>query len=213
MNLHTPAATKLIGSFALVLVAALGWLFVVSPQGTALGEVRAQIDNTRDQNQVLRVQLTKLQAQEKKLDETAADADALAQKFPPTADQPGLFKDVTQAAADAHIPARDVTALTPTPPVVGGATGADGVQLPGEGTGANLARQTVTLSVNGTYDQTQELLANLETMRRAYLINSVTVTGGETTKTFTTTIVGDMFVMPPAQMRQEATNAPIGSAS
>jgi hypothetical protein len=208
MNLRTPSGTKIIGGLALALIAALGWLFVVSPQNTALGEVRAQIDNTRDQNQVLRLQLVALQAQEKKVTQTAETADALASKFPPTADQPGLFQAVTAAASDAGIGAKDVTALTPTPPVIGGATAGAGVQLPGESTGSDLARQTVTLSVNGTYDQTRQLLANLETMERAYLISSVTVSGGGTETTFTTTITGDMFVMPPAQMRQEATNAP-----
>ena len=31
MNLRTPSGTKIIGGLALALIAALGWLFVVSP--------------------------------------------------------------------------------------------------------------------------------------------------------------------------------------
>ena len=64
---------------------------------------------------------------------------------------------------------------------------------------AELARQTVTVSVTGGYAETQDLLENLEEMPRAYLVSSVTLSGGAEEGGFTTTITGDMFVMPPAQ--------------
>jgi Tfp pilus assembly protein PilO len=198
MNLQSPTATKLLGGLALAILLAAGWLFVLSPQTSAMGDVQAQIQSTRDQNDTLRLQLISLQRQEKALGATRADATALAKMFPSTADQPGLFKDVTAAATRAGIPARNVTALTPTPPVVGSASDSAGVQLPGESTNPDLARQTVTLSVTGSYHQTQQLVANLEQMPRAYLINSLTLAGGDT-GAFTTTITGDMFVMPPAK--------------
>src|SRR5699024_11374815 len=62
------------------------------------------------------------------------------------------------------------------------------------GAGAPLARQTVTVSVTGTYDQTQGLLENLEHMARAYLLTTVSVTGDPLTGVYTTSITGDMFV-------------------
>lgn len=196
MNLHTPMATKVVGGLALALVAALGWLLALGPQTSALAEVRAQVQDTRDQNLLLSQQLRSLQQQAEHLDDTRAEAGALAAMFPPTADQPGLFQAVTKAAADAGIGAKHVTALTPTAPSIGGADATGAVQLATPTSG--LARQTVTISVQGSYAQTQLLMENLEAMKRAYLVSAVTVGGGAQTGAYVTTITGDMFVMAPA---------------
>jgi hypothetical protein len=198
MNFRSPGATKLLGALALVLVTGLGWLFVLGPATSALTDVRAETASVRAQNETLRQQLALLEKQEQNLPRTRADAQALAAKFPATADQPGLFQAVTEAAASAGIPARDLTALTPTPPVVGTGDDAEAVQLPSEVAARDLATQTVTVSVEATYDETRRLLANLEHMPRAFLISSLTVAAGADTGLFSTTISGDMFVMPPA---------------
>lgn len=197
MNLSTPGATKIVGALALLVIGAAGWMLVISPQNDALAEVHEQTQNARDQNDLLTLQLATLRKQAAELDITRETARALARKFPPTADQPGLFQQVTGAATAAGIPARDVTALTPTPPTVGAVDPATGVQ-PGASPGG-LARQTVTVSVTGGYTATQDLLENLEEMPRAYLVSSVTLSSGSEGGGFTTTITGDMFVMPPAE--------------
>lgn len=197
MNLQTPAATKALGAIALLLIVVAGWMFVVGPKSEALAQVREQIQTSRDQNTLLQQQLVALREQAAGLDETRAVAEALADKFPATADQPGLFQQVTAAATAAGIPARDVTALTPTPPTVGAADPAAGV-TPQAGT-AELARQTVTVAVNGDYAQTQDLVENLESMDRAYLVGSIAVTAATEGGGFATTVTGDMFVMPPAK--------------
>lgn len=197
MNLSTPGATKVVGALALLLIAAAGWMLVIGPQNDALAQVREQTQTARDQNALLTIQLATLRKQASELDATRDTAQALARKFPPTADQPGLFRQVTGAATVAGIPPRDITALTPTPPTVGGVDPAAGVQP--ESGPAQLARQTVTVSVTGGYTETQDLLENLEEMPRAYLISSVTLSGGVEEGGFITTITGDMFVMPPAE--------------
>jgi Tfp pilus assembly protein PilO len=205
MNLATPGATKVVGALSLLVVAALGWTFVVGPETTALSDVRTEIESTRDQNDVLALQLVTLEKQAEQLGETRRTARALAAKFPPTADQPGLFEDVTAAAVDAGIGAKGLTTLAPTPPVIGGADPATGVQL--EGTdGGQLARQTVSVSVQGSYGQTQQLLENLEQMSRAYLVTSVTLGGGGESNGYTTTVTGDMFVMAPVPEPGETTD-------
>lgn len=198
MNLRTPAATKVLGALGLLLIAGLGWMLALGPETAALAEVRVQTEDARAQNLLLEQQLAGLQKQAEELDSTRATARALAERFPPTADQPGLFRAVTEAATDAGIRPKDVTALTPTPPTVGSVDPATGVQLASTGAGADLARQVVTVSVEGDYAATEELMENLENMPRAYLVNSVTLATGTSGGTFTTTITGDMFVMPPA---------------
>jgi Tfp pilus assembly protein PilO len=208
MNLRTPAASKIIGSLILLLIVVVGWLVVVAPETDELGAVRQQIVDAGDQNRLLAQELFTLRLQAKDLDSTRATADALAAKFPPTADQPGVFEQVTAAATAAGIGPKAITALTPTPPAIGEIDPLTGVQPAGEGD-ESLARQTVTLSVKGDYTATQDLLSNLEDIPRAFLIDSVTLTTGEVTPgelgtSFTTTITGDMFVMPPAPDPEEA---------
>jgi Tfp pilus assembly protein PilO len=198
MNLKSLGATKILGGLGLVLIVALGWLLVIGPKTAALSDVRLQISGVRDQNDVLQLQLAALKKQAEQLDEVRATARALAVKFPPTADQPGLFRDITAAAQDAGIGPDGVTSLTPTPPVEGGdeAAAAAGVQVGAPAAG--LAKQTMAIAVTGSYDQTQDLLENLEQMPRSFLITTVSLSGGGEGGAFTTTISGDMFVMAPA---------------
>lgn len=197
MTLRTLGATKILGVLGLLMTAALSWLIVVGPATAALSDVRLGIATTRDQNDVLEVQLIALNRQAEQVDETRAAAAVLSAKFPPTADQPGVFREITAAAANAGIGPRDLTSLAPTPPVIGGADPATGVSL--EGDRSNLARQTVTVVIEGSYDETQRLLENLERMPRAFLITSVSLTGGSTDGAFATTVMGYMFVMPPIE--------------
>ena len=211
MDLATPAATKAVGSLALLVVAGLGWLLVVGPETDALAQAREEISTVRDQNTVLTSQLAALERQREGLAETRRDARRLAELFPPTADQPGMFEEVTTAAVDAGIGPQGVTTLPPPPPGLG-TPGTDAPAPPAPPTAAApatdpaaapaagaqlLARQTVTVAVTGTYDQTQRLLENLEHMPRAYLVTAVALASGSEGGEFTTTITGDMFVMPP----------------
>lgn len=195
MNLRTPRATLVAGALLLVVLAVAGWFLAVGPKTEALAEVQTSIEDTRAQNDLLEQQLAELREQAAAITETEAVADELARVFPGTADQPGLFRMVTDAAARAGIGSRDVTALSPTPPTIGGADPATGAS-PVPAAGATLARQTVTLSVEGTYAETTELLANLEQMPRAYLVTSVSLGVGSGPGSFLTTVTGDMFVVP-----------------
>lgn len=196
MNPRSVTGTKIIGGLALGLLAALGWLLVLGPRTDALVEAREQVDLVREQNAALATQLAGLQRQKEDLGPVKKAATKLAEEFPPTADQPGLFREITDAAVAAGIGADGVTALSPTAPTLGAAE---------EGTGAvsaspvpsndQLARQEVSVSVDGDYGQTVRLLQNLEDMDRAYLVTSVDLTGAE--GAYTTTVVGSMFVMRP----------------
>jgi Tfp pilus assembly protein PilO len=207
MDAKTPTATKVIGGLGLLAVAAAGWTLVLGPETSTLADTRAQVDAARQQNAVLLQQLSQLKAQEKELDKTRRVATALQAKFPPTADQPGLFQQVTDAAVDAGIGAQGVTTLAPTPPTIGSATGGVGATAPAAGSGT-LASQDVSVAVTGSYDQTQQLLENLEHMPRAFLITSVALAGAadDGTDSFTTTIAGRMFVMPPIPDPGDAAN-------
>lgn len=203
MDLSTPIATKVTGVVGLLAVAGLGWTFALGPETSQLAETRAEITSVRDQNAVLATQLAALEKQQAELGSVRQEARELAEKFPPTADQPGLFAAITDAAIDAGIGAQGVTTLAPTPPVVAAPVdpaadaGTDAAAATGTTGAGALARQTVTVVVTGTYDQTERLLENLEHMSRAYLVTSVSLSGES--GTFATTVAGDMFVMPPVK--------------
>jgi hypothetical protein len=198
MNVSKPGVTKLVGGMALLVVVALGWVFVLSPRTSALAEVRQQIEDVRAQNDGLRQQINVLRAQEAALGDVRTTAQALAAKFPPTADQPRMFREITLAAAAAGIPAAKVTTLTPQAPITGRPGQVTGAQLPGASSTADLARQTVGMSVEGTLDQLQRLMRNLENMSRAYLVTSLTLGQGSEAGLYNATITGEMFVMPAA---------------
>jgi len=119
--------------------------------------------------------------------------------FPPTADQPELFRSVTAAAATAGIPAERITTLTPKAPLLGSGRPVGGAKLPGKASAADVAAQSVSMTIEGSYQQMPQLIANLERMPRAYLITSLSLSAGTTPGTFSTAITGDMFVMPPAK--------------
>ena len=198
MDLNTPTASKAVGGLSLLAIAGLSWVLVLGPETSTLAGTRLQVDSARQQNQVLAQQLSSLESQREKLGEMRRAARKLAEQFPPTADQPGLFREVTDAAVDAGIGPNGVTTLAPTAPVIGSADGAVTADPPAAGSG-QLASQTVSVSITGTYEQTRQLLVNLEHMPRAYLITSVTLGGGGDTDSYTTTIAGEMFVMPPIE--------------
>lgn len=198
MDLNTPTASKVVGGLSLLAIGGLSWVLVLGPETSTLADTRLQVESARQQNQVLTQQLSQLETQREKLGEMRQAARKLAKKFPPTADQPGLFREVTDAAVDAGIGPNGVTTLAPTAPVIGGTDGAVTADPPAAGSGT-LASQNVSVSITGTYEQTRQLLENLEHMPRAYLITSVTLGGGGETDSYTTTIAGEMFVMPPIE--------------
>jgi hypothetical protein len=140
-------------------------------------------------------------------------ARGLAARFPATADQPKLFRTMTEAAARAGIPADDLTELTPAAPLIDNGPGATattpttpptdpegtaGTPTPAPAANARLASQAVGISADGTYDQIQRLLENLEEVERAYLVTGLTLGPAATPGKFTAAITGRMFMMPAA---------------
>ena len=200
----SPATTNLVGGFCLFLVAAAGGLLAIGPEFTALSDARTAMVETQDRNSVLASQLASLEKQSKRLGETRRTALDLEAKFPSTADQPGLFDAVTASALGAGIGADDLISVAPAAPQIAGTDPVTG--LPVEGSAALLARQTVSVSISGTFEETQRFLENLEQMTRAYLVTSVTFAGGEDADSYATTVSGTMFVMPPVPDPMKSTD-------
>ncbi len=190
MNLKTPKATKIAGIGAMLVVAVLGWLVLVGPATSAIGETNSAVADAQDRTMLLTTQLSSLQVQADDLSVTREAADGLGRMWPATADQPGFFDAVSGAASSAGYRPADVTTLSPSAPIVVGADGA----VPDDATATTdpattdpaadpaatepatgWAVQTVSMSVTGGYDQAITFLAKIEDLPRSILVRSIAV--------------------------------------
>lgn len=219
MNLRSAQATVLLGTLALLVVVAGGWLVLVGPATGALGTTRTELVDTTDANRLLRTRLARLQAQRDDLGTVRDVAESLAVVAPPTADQPGFFALIDAAARAAGLRSDQVTTLSPTVPVALTApappageqeAAPDGAAPATAATAAtaaasaapapSLAVQSVTVAVEASYRQVRDLLAELERMERAFLVQSVALSGSEGEGGLVVTITGSTFVAPPVAL-------------
>jgi Tfp pilus assembly protein PilO len=211
VNLRTASATALLGGLALLLVGALSWVLLLGPATAHVSEQREAAEAAADRSALLSLQLTRLQAKAADLGDTEEAEQRLASLFPPTADQPGFFEQVGKAAAAAGYSPADVTSLSPSaptplvPPVPETAPvePAEGTEPGAEAATAapaaapDLAVQTVTMTMTGSYDEARRLLAGLEDLDRAYLLRSVSLSGEAGSSSLTLSISGVTYVAPP----------------
>jgi Tfp pilus assembly protein PilO len=224
VNLRSASGTALIGTVALLLIAVLGWLLLIGPVTGKISETHDSTDAAVDSNQVLTSQVAALKRQADELPAMRRVAGELEQVFPATADQPGFFAAINAAASGAGIPLDKVTTLSPTAPALLDSTGAPATSTAATAPAAetadtsgataappavDLAEQTVAVTVEGSYREIRDLLANLESMPRAFVVSSLSVTGGSDSSApagdpsasspsgLTVSITGSTFVAPP----------------
>lgn len=209
MSLRTPTATIVLGGAAMVLVAALGWLFLLGPVTSDLGDARAEATVAVERNATMTTRLRSLEAQRDGLSKTRAVADELSVMFPPTADQAGFFRLVADAAIAAGIGPKDITTLSPTAPVAEmTGTPATLAERKAALAQSELAVQRVTITVETSYARGREFLANLERMDRSLLVESVGVSGSGDGGTVVVSISGSTFVAPPLRAPELDPSAP-----
>lgn len=203
MDLKTVRATVALGVAGLLVLTATAWFTLVGPLVGEIGRTGEAQTEAQDQNDTKRLQLVSLRRQAEDLPTTHALADEVEAVWPPTADQPAFFAQVSEAAAAAGIAPDDLTTLSPGVPTVV-LRDAEGNPLPATGsvadaeatvTSRSVAVQTVAISVTGDYDQLARLLERLERMPRALLTSSVELATQE--NGFDLTVTGSTFVAPP----------------
>lgn len=226
MNLRSPSATLVLGGLGLLLLAAAGWLLLLGPLTEDVGTARQAADDAVDRNQVLAAQLADLEERAQDLRSTRQAAEELERLVPPTADQPGFFALVDEAAAAAGYAPRDITTLSPTAPVpvAAGADPAapaapaapaeptaagDGTEAPAAPV-AEYAVQTVSMTLTGSYEQATRLLTRLGGLDRAVLVRSISLSGEAGSPTLTLTLSGTTFVAPPVPEPDETTTSQSG---
>lgn len=208
MNLKSAPATILLGVVGLVLLTALGWVALIGPALGALGDAGDAKVEAEDRNQMMALQLAKLNQQAEDLPRTTDLAQDLDAMFPPTADQPEFFAQVKDAAARSGLTPNDVTTLSVDVPLFLDAAGEpiaeEGApESPDAEPTSDVAVQHVEIVAEGTFEQLTELMSRLESMDRAFLIDTATVgdeeTGetGETGESITLSVTGSTYVATP----------------
>jgi len=212
VNLRSVSTTLLLGIGAILVILVASWLLLISPMLGDTADAHDAVAAAQDRNQVMTAQVTAIKHQQQELPVYQDVADDLEKLFPPTADQPGFFAAVVTAASKAGIAADEVTTLSPTAPQLLDATGqpiepADAGKSDASGDpapAADTGEQTVSVTAEGSYAQIQDLLANLEKMKRTFLVSSLTLAGGAddgqgapAAGTMTVSITGSTFVASP----------------
>ena len=207
MSLRSASATALLGTLLLLVTAALGWVLLLGPALARVGEQREAAEAAADRSALLAAQLPRLQAKAEDLGDTRRAEERLAALFPPTADQPGFFEQVGAVAREAGYAPGDITTLSPSAPTplappapaapapTGEEDGAAAEAAPA--VPADLAVQTVTMTLDGGYEQARRMLRGLERLDRAFLVRSVSVSGGSDSSSLTMSISGVTYVAPP----------------
>lgn len=208
MRFNKIKETYLVGGVAIVLMALLSWFFLVSPrlaQASEIGEHRVAVEAL---NVKAAEQVTSLTTLKDGLVKERKVAAALAVKFPPTADQPTLFRQIVDAAAKAKIPETSITSLGPAAPIMG--TPSSGAKLPAAGAvpvggnaagkaaasamaAQNMATMAVSFNAQGDFTQMVAMLKNLENLPRSFLITQVNLSTADKGK-FTIAVQGNMYV-------------------
>lgn len=187
LRLGKVAAVAVAAAIGLIAFAGIIWVAVLSPR---LSETTA-LDSQAADLQLAQLSLLRkerdLQDLARELPSAAQQAQKVFARMPQSAQQPRLLRQLTQAATDAGIDARKVTAInTEVPTAIEGAGGNSGVAL---------ATMTVTMTVAGTQEEVQAFLANLEGLERSLLITSVNLDQTVETREWTMSVTGTLFVL------------------
>ncbi len=172
-----------------LVIAAAAWFFAISPTMAAASEIRAEAENTRQQNELLELRVTQLKADFERLPEFKAELASIQQQIPTDAmlseylrqlDAIAVAHSVTLTAVTPSIPQSVVLAVPavtapvaePTEP---GEESAEVAAEPVAPAGANgpTGFTAIPLSVTalGTYDNTIAFLHDLQnSTQRLFLV-------------------------------------------
>jgi hypothetical protein len=198
---------------ALLLVTG-SWLLLISPQRAQASDLREQAVAQQSTNDMIRLRTQQLKAQFASLPQRRAELAEIQQQLPASPEPAALLRQLASVADDAGV---SVDAITPgQPQPLAGATGAAGTPAgtPAGTSAATAGVQAIatTVVVKGGYAELTLFLQRLQSsMRRAYLVENLTLTPGEAAAgstaevPLTMTVTGKVFVLATAATGTTAT--------
>ena len=184
---NTYQRTTMIALAATVVVALGGWFGLISPQLDARSDIQAERASVDDSIQEMNSRLPVLMTQLEDITPQVEVLRDLSAKVPPAIDQPTLYADISQIAADAGISSIDNIAVS-VPQMVTGQEGSEG-DVENEGPTV-LAAYTLTIQLRGNYGQVAKFLQGLGDAPRMSEVTytSVAGEGSEATATVRATL-------------------------
>lgn len=225
MNLKTVKGVKQIGILIIFVLTVVGGLLIAQPflmQNTKLAE---DIKTSEESKSSAASKLSSMEKAKSNLPGVSKIDKDLSVQFPPAAQTPELISFVQQAAVSSGMSPSAITDLATTlPKLETAATGADPAAAapaadpaaaapadPAAAAGAapptsggNLASMGVTIKADGSVDQLQKFVTNLNSGSRNLLISAYTIDkgsaegGGFTLQVTATTYIYKSIPQPPA---------------
>src|SRR5918999_2279120 len=173
MSPRTRAALYIVG---VLVVALIGYFFLVRPKTTELSEVQAQVEQAQQEEQNLRAELARREALRDNAQQLQAELDRL-QELVPSRDEVANFIFLVQEAANASgVGFVQITPELPKPPPEG----------------AQVAEVRTTIGALGGYFAVQDFFRRLYDLDRAVRVDNLTMVGEEDETTSETLIDLDM---------------------
>ena len=185
----------------MVLVAAMGWLFGVSPlldQANSADDQRAAVENLNNVNQA---KVADLKSKFEKLDGLKAQVAAIRVSVPEGLDIPALLREINGYCATNGVTLVSVTVdtaeiyiaspKTAAPTDVGKAAPADAAP-----SGPTLVRAPIQVTVSGGYSAVMAFGGSLQTGQRLFLSKSFAVS--QSTDGFSGVLAGFVYALPVA---------------
>ena len=220
------------GGITAAVVLALGGVGIYPAASNAISTL-GKIEAAKADNVTTAAQVTELKKKQDGLEAAQANVQKFISKFPPGADQKQLIDDLTNYAASSGV---TITSITATAPQIIGANGA--VQpvaapppaQPGAQQGPitptapsaefPLAQVTLSLAINGSFDQSTSFIKSMENGSRSFVIDTMTVSP-DTAGSGSLTITARSFIArkltdpkaKPADPANPASPAPAPTAS
>ncbi|WP_426592046.1 hypothetical protein ACPPVS_09595 [Cellulomonas sp. McL0617] len=134
-------------AFAAVLIMAAAWFVLISPQLANASETRSEAEQTRQQNEVLAMQVSQLKAEFAKLPDYKAQLAVIQQQIPTDAMLSDYLRQLDQIALAHSV---TITSITPSSPTVVIPASAPVTAAPAPATDGSAATNGTAAATDGT---------------------------------------------------------------
>jgi len=169
----------LLTAVACLAVLAAGWVLVIKPQRADASRLRTQTAGVESHSAQLRSQVDQLRQEQKDLPAVQKLLSQIATKIPDNPALPTLIRQLSAAADGAGVTLVSLAPGQPTvaqAPVAGATTsGAATTSSAAAPAASPLATIPLTIQVQGTYFNVEQLFAAVESLSRAMLVSGFTM--------------------------------------
>jgi Tfp pilus assembly protein PilO len=156
-----------------VAIVASGWFLLVSPKRGDASALRAESASAESANTELRGKLEQLKALAPELPKRQAEFAAIRRQIPDNPSLPQLIRQLNTAAKKSNTDLISVSPATPVEVVTATEPTATGAAAPSTD---KLMQVPLTLSLTGSYSELEDMINELEGLRRSMLVTSFTLT-------------------------------------